>query len=260
MLKVKSLCVAYGARLALRDINLTLAPGNVVGLIGPNGAGKTTLIRAMSGVLPIQSGQIWVNWQALGRLAPAQRARCVGVVPQARNLPPAFSGWETVALGRTPYLNWLGQLSTRDEAAIQSAMQRTSTLDLADRLVGELSGGEQQRLLIARALAQAAPILLLDEPTSHLYLQYQFSLLDLVRELAKKDGLSILLALHDLNLVARYTDQVVLLVGGQVQAVGAPHEVLTANRLSQAYHVNLKVAPAGPGMPLLVLPGDINIS
>jgi iron complex transport system ATP-binding protein len=259
MLEVKSLCVSYGTRLALRDINLTLAPGNVVGLIGPNGAGKTTLIRAMSGVVPIQSGQIWINGQALGRLTPAQRARWVGVVPQARNLPPAFSGWETVALGRTPYLNWLGQLSTRDEAAIQSAMQRTSTLDLADRLVGELSGGEQQRLLIARGLAQAAPILLLDEPTSHLDLQFQFGLLDLVRELAKKDGLSILLALHDLNLVARYTDQVVLLVGGQVQAAGAPYEVLTSNRLSQAYHVNLKVASAGPGMPLLVLPGDINI-
>jgi iron complex transport system ATP-binding protein len=256
MLEVKSLCVTYGERLALRDINLSLAPGKVVGLIGPNGAGKTTLIRAMSGVLPIQSGQIWVNGQALGRLTPAQRARWVGVVPQARNLPPAFSGWETVALGRTPYLNWLGQLSTRDEVAIQSAMQRTSTLDLADRLVGELSGGEQQRLLIARALAQSAPILLLDEPTAHLDLQYQFSLLDLVRELAKKDGLSILLALHDLNLVARYTDQVVLLVGGQVQAIGAPHEVLTANRLSQAYHVNLKVAPAGPGMPLMVLPNE----
>jgi iron complex transport system ATP-binding protein len=165
-----------------------------------------------------------------------------------------------VALGRTPYLNWLGQLSTRDKAAIQNAMQRTSTLELADRLVGELSGGEQQRLLIARALAQAAPILLLDEPTSHLDLQYQFGLLDLVRELAKNDGLSILLALHDLNLVARYTDEVVLLVGGQVQAAGAPHEVLTTTRLSQAYHVNLKVAAPSPGMPLMVLPGDINLS
>ena len=217
------------------------------------------MIRAMSGVLPIHSGQIWVNGQVLGRLSTAQRARWVGVVPQARNLPPAFTGWETVALGRTPYLNWLGQLSERDETAIQNAMRRTSTLELAGRMVGELSGGEQQRLLIARALAQAAPILLLDEPTSHLDLQYQFGLLDLVRELAKKDGLSILLALHDLNLVARYTDQVILLVGGQVQAAGAPHEVLTANRLSQAYHVNLKVAPASPGMPLMVLPGDINI-
>ena len=259
MLEVKSLCVNYGARLALQDINLTLTPGTVVGLIGPNGAGKTTLIRAMSGVLPSQSGQIWVNGQALGRLSAAQRARWVGVVPQARNLPPAFTGWETVALGRTPYLNWLGKLSASDEMAIQNAMKRTSTLELAERMVGEMSGGEQQRLLIARALAQAAPILLLDEPTSHLDLQYQFGLLDLVRELAKKDGLSILLALHDLNLVARYTDQVILLVGGQIQAAGAPQEVLTANRLSQAYHVNLKVAPASAGMPLMVLPGDINI-
>ena len=256
MLEVQSLNVAYGARPVLRDINLSLMPGSVVGLIGPNGAGKSTLIRAMSGVLPAQSGRICVNGQLLSRLSPAQRARWVAVVPQARNLPPAFSAWETVALGRTPYLNWLGQLSTRDETAIQTAMQRTDTLELAGRLVGELSGGEQQRLLIARALAQAAPILLLDEPTSHLDLQYQFGLLDLVHQLAKKDGLSILLALHDLNLVARYTDQVVLLVGGQVQAAGTPREVLTSSRLSQVYHVNLKVAPAGPGTPLMVLPGD----
>jgi iron complex transport system ATP-binding protein len=256
MLETQSLYVAYKGRPVLKDINLKLVPGQVVSLIGPNGAGKTTLIRAMSGVLPCQSGQVLVNGLKLLHLSPAQRSRWVAVVPQARNLPPAFSGRETVAMGRTPYLNWLGQLSQRDEDIIHNAMQRTSTFELADRLVGELSGGEQQRLFIARALAQAAPILLLDEPTSHLDLQYQFSLLDLVRELAKKDGLSVLLALHDLNLVARYSDQVILLVGGQVQAVGAPDEVLTSAYLSQAYHLPLRILPAGSGTPLMVLPAD----
>jgi iron complex transport system ATP-binding protein len=256
MLETQSLYVAYRTRQVLRDVNLKLVPGCVVSLIGPNGSGKSTLIRAMSGVLPCQSGQVMVNGQPIMQLTPAQRARWVAVVPQARNLPPAFSGWETVAMGRTPYLNWLGQLSTRDDDIIHSAMERTGTLELSDRLVGELSGGEQQRLFIARALAQAAPILLLDEPTAHLDLQYQFSLLDLVRELAKKDSLSVLLALHDLNLVARYSDQVVLLVAGQIQAVGTPTEVLTSNYLSQAYHVPLQVLPAGPGTPMMVLPRD----
>ena len=256
MLETQSLYVAYHTRQVLRDINLKLVPGSVVSLIGPNGSGKSTLIRAISGVLPYQSGQVLVNGLPIMQLTTAQRARWVAVVPQARNLPPAFSGRETVALGRTPYLNWLGQLSERDDAIIRSAMERTSTLELADRLVGELSGGEQQRLFIARALAQAAPILLLDEPTAHLDLQYQFSLLDLVRELARKESLSVLLALHDLNLVARYSDQVVLLVEGQIQARGTPAEVLTSNYLSHAYHVPLHVLPAGPGTPMKVIPDD----
>jgi ABC-type cobalamin/Fe3+-siderophores transport system ATPase subunit len=256
MLKVQSLFVAYGSRLILQDISLELAPGTILGLIGPNGAGKSTLIRTMSGVLPVQSGQIIVNDLPLDKLSPAQCARWVAVVPQARNLPPAFSGFETVALGRTPYLNWLGQISTKDKAIIYEAMERTATLDLADRMVGELSGGEQQRLLIARALAQSAPIMLLDEPTSHLDLQYQFSLLDLVFDLAKKDNLTILMALHDLNLVARYADQVALLVGGKIQEIGTPDQVLTSSQLSQAYHVKLNVIPAGSGLPMIILPEE----
>jgi iron complex transport system ATP-binding protein len=187
-------------------------------------------------------------------LKPVQRARWVAVVPQARNLPLAFTGWETVALGRTPHLNWLGQLSAQDEAHIRQVMERTDTLDLADRPVGEMSGGEQQRLLIARALAQAAPILLLDEPTAHLDLQYQYGLLDLVHDLAHQDGLAVLLALHDLNLVARYADRVALLVGGKLQAYGTPAEVLNAPLLSQAYHIPLEIVSPGESAPLLVLP------
>jgi iron complex transport system ATP-binding protein len=256
MLEVQAINVAYGSRRVLHDISLRMDAGSVIGLIGPNGAGKSTLIRAMSGVLPIQNGSVRVNGQLISRLSPTLRARWVSVVPQARNLPNAFTGWETVSMGRTPYLNWLGQLSTRDEAIIQKAMERTSTLELAGRLIGDLSGGEQQRLLIARALTQGAPFLLLDEPTAHLDLQYQFGLLDLVRQLAQKDGLSILLALHDLNLVARYADRVLLMVDGKICSEGSPAEVLTASQLSQAYHVNLSVVPGQSGHPMLVLPAD----
>lgn len=256
MLKVSNLSVAYGERVVLREVSLEVQRGSVVGLIGPNGAGKSTLIRAISGVIPVQAGKMYASDLDLTRLSYAERARLLAVVPQARSLPPAFTGREVVLLGRTPHLNWLGQISAADEDRVTQAMQRTDTLSLAERPVGELSGGEQQRLLIARALAQAAPILLMDEPTAHLDLQYQVSLLGLVRDLAHSDGLSILLALHDLNLIARYTDHVVVLVKGQIQSSGPTGEVLEAGMLSQVYQVPLQAVWVGKGLPPVFIPGD----
>jgi ABC-type cobalamin/Fe3+-siderophores transport system ATPase subunit len=253
MLQAEDIRVSFGTRQVLNGISLELIPGQILGVIGPNGGGKTTLVRALSGILPLKGGHVWVDGQDLNRLSPAQRARKVAVVPQAVQLPPAFSAWETVLLGRTPYLNWLGQVCARDEAIVRQAMQRTHTLELAERLVGELSGGEQQRLLLARALAQAAPILMLDEPTAHLDLQYQIGLLEEVRSLARQDKLAVLMVVHDLNLAARYADRVALLVSGQLDAVGSPQEVLTPTRLSTVYHVPLQVLPVGQrGYPVIM--------
>lgn len=254
MLEVKSLIVAYGNRLAVNNVSFRLESGQILGLIGPNGAGKSTLIRAISGVMPIQSGSVWLQGRRVESLSSNQRARLLAVVPQARNMPPAFTGREVVALGRTPYLNFLGQVGAEDDRRVNDAMARTNTLEFADRYVGELSGGEQQRLLVARALVQASPILLLDEPTTHLDLQYQVGLLDLVRELAARDGLTVVIALHDLNMVARCADQVALLVRGELQALGTPAEVLEPERLSRAYQVNLQALPAGPGALPVILP------
>ena len=254
MLNVQSLCVNYGSRPVLKSISFGLAAGTILAVIGPNGAGKTTLIRALSGISPLHSGQIQVHGRDLHHLSIAERARWIAVVPQARQLPPAFSAWETVLLGRTPHLNWLGQVSPRDEAIARQAMERTHTTELADRPVGELSGGEQQRLLLARALAQAAPILLLDEPTSHLDLQYQLSLLDQVRSLARQEKLAVLLVLHDLNLTARYADQVALLVHGELRALGPTQEVLTPEILSPVYHVPLEIHRGGPSHLPYILP------
>jgi iron complex transport system ATP-binding protein len=256
MLHLDKLSVYYGSRLALDHIDLDIAAGSVVGLIGPNGAGKSTLIRAISGVLPAQSGQVQVDGHDLASLSPSQRARLVAVVPQARNLPGSFSAWETVLLGRTPHLNFLGQLSAQDEVRARQAMERTDCLSLADRPVGELSGGEQQRVLIARALAQATPVLLLDEPTAHLDLQYQVCLLQLVRDLARQEHLAILIAVHDLNLVARYTDRAALLVKGQIQASGPSAEVLDPALLSRAYRVPLQKIHTNQVDYPLIIPGD----
>ncbi len=241
MLKVSDLSVAYGERLVLQEINFAVAPGAILGLIGPNGAGKTTLIRALSGVLPLTQGRIRVDENDLSALKPAERARLVAVVPQARSLPPAFTGWDLVLLGRTPHLNWLGQVSRSDEERVRLALSRAHANDLAQRRLGELSGGEQQRLLLARALAQEAPILLLDEPTTHLDLQYQIGLLDEVRALAQTEKLTVVVALHDLNLVARYAEQVALLVNGRLRALGEPNEVLNPELLGEVYHLPLQV-------------------
>ena len=140
-----------------------------------------------------------------------QRARSLAVVPQTPYLPPAFTVWETVMMGRTPHLNFLGQVSSRDEAIARLALQKVDALDLSQRRVGELSGGEQQRILLARALAQSTPVLLLDEPTSNLDLHYQVSFMETVNSLAQHENMAVLIAMHDLNLAAEYCDRVYLL-------------------------------------------------
>jgi iron complex transport system ATP-binding protein len=144
-------------------------------------------------------------------------------------------------MGRTPYLGFLGGPSRADEDLARRALERVSAWTLAERRVGELSGGEQQRVLLARALCQSTPILLLDEPTAHLDLQYQVSLLELVRELAHHDGLAVLIALHDLNLAARYADEAALMVAGEIKAIGKPEQVLRPEMIEAAYGLPVQV-------------------
>ena len=254
MLRIEALSVSYGLRRVLHEVSLTVENGEVLALIGPNGSGKSTLVRAVSGVIPAQSGSARKNGMNLLTAPASDRARIVSVVPQVASLPPAFTVWETVLLGRTPYLNFLGQVSPADEDIARQALQRVDALDLIDRRVGELSGGEQQRVLLARALAQSTPILLLDEPTSHLDLHHQVGLLELVRTLAHDDGLAVLVALHDLNLAARYADRIALLVEGRVTALGSPSDVLLPGLITQAYHLPVQVIPNPLDGSPLVLP------
>lgn len=254
MLKIEDLCVSYGTRRVLQAVSLQVQAGEMLALIGPNGAGKSTLVRAASGVIPVLSGQVAAGERDLLALPAMQRARLMAVVPQAASLPPAYTVWETVLLGRTPYLNFLGQVSARDEDIVRQALQKVDALDLAGRRVGELSGGEQQRVLLARALAQSTPILLLDEPNVHLDLQHQIAVMEIVRDLARSDGLAVLIALHDLNLAARYAGRVALLVAGEIKAAGTPRQVLTPEIISSAYHVAVRVIPHPFADAPLVLP------
>lgn len=255
MLTIDHLSVSYGSRPVLHGVSLSVDAGEVLALIGPNGSGKSTLVRAASGVIPVAGGSVRAGELDLLATSSMQRARTMAVVPQAASLPPAFTVMETVLLGRTPYLNFLGQASDADETIARRALERVDALDLAERKIGELSGGEQQRVLLARALAQSTPILLLDEPTSHLDLHHQIGLLELVRLLVSEDGLAVLITLHDLNLAARYADRIALLVDGRITAQGPPEQVLDPAVISAAYHLPVTVIPNPLDGTPLVLPG-----
>jgi len=259
MLEIQSLTVGYPNHEVLRDISITIDPGEILAVVGPNGVGKSTLIRAVSGINLVRSGRVLVDGQDVTRLSAQQRARFMAVVPQARELPGAFSVYQTVLLGRTPYLSWLGKAGMRDHAVVSLSLERTDLAGMAERRIGELSGGEQQRVLLARALAQDTPILLLDEPTTHLDLQHQSNLLNLVRLLAQEKNLCVLMVLHDLNLAGLYADRVALLSNGGVYAIGQPAEVLTSQNLSSVYRVPVDVIPHPEyGTPLVLPDGRIS--
>lgn len=250
MLEINAISAGYNNLTILKEVSLRMEDGVVLALIGPNGCGKTTFIRAVSGVLPLQSGSIILHGQDLNRIDPHQRARLMAVVPQARSIPAAFTAEEVVAMGRTPHLNWLGKVTSRDQEIIDSALEKMDLLHLRDRNVNELSGGEQQRLFLARSLAQESPLLLMDEPTTHLDLQYQVNLMQRVYQLAHPRASAgntgsiprtVVITLHDLNLISRYADLVGLLIEGRLAALGSPQEVLRDNLLSRAYNLPLQV-------------------
>lgn len=256
MLDIQSLSVCYGSHPILHEISLQIQKGEILAVVGPNGAGKTTLIRAVSGVIRPKNGRILVMGQDLDNLNPTERARRLAVVPQARNLPSAYTVEQTVLMGRTPHLDWLGRARSHDYTRVQEVLSWTNTLSLCERRVGELSGGEQQRVLLARALAQNTPILLLDEPTAHLDLQHQSIVLNLVAKAAREQGLSVVLAAHDLNLVALYADHVAILVEGSLQSKGTPQEVLTSENIEMAYHVPVRIiSHPDYGTPLILPDG-----
>mgnify|MGYP001190443698 CR=1 FL=1 len=254
MLQAQNLSVAYHGQPVLKNISFGMQKGEILALVGPNGSGKSTLIRALSGILPVSSGTISLSGRLMSGFSPAERARQIAVVPQGIQLPPAYTALETVLFGRTPYLNFLGQLSADDERIAREALARVDASPLSGRRVGELSGGEQQRVLLARALAQSTPILLLDEPTSHLDIQHQMTLMELVHKSARECELTVLVALHDLNLAARYADRLALLENGELRAIGKPDEILTQETISRVYGWPVQIVPHPFHGTPLVLP------
>ncbi len=256
-LSLSDVSVGYHDHPVLRGVTLDVRGGEIVALVGPNGVGKSTLIRGISGILRIDKGSIRLDDADLLQLKPAQRARLVAVVPQAVSLPGAFTVAEVVLMGRTPHLPLWGSEGEHDCRVAWDALCRTDLETLADRRIDELSGGECQRVVIARALAQEPRVLLMDEATAHLDLKHQVAVLELVRALARDEGIAVLATLHDLNQVPLYADRVALLAEGEVRALGTPAEVLTAEHLTSAYGLPVDVIPhPGSGMPL-VLPDRV---
>jgi iron complex transport system ATP-binding protein len=243
VLSFQDASIGYGSRTVLQQISLNVSPGEVVAVVGPNGVGKSTLVRAASGVLPLHSGDVRIDESPLSRMSPEERARHVAIVPQAVQLPPAFTAFSVVLMGRTPYLGWFEREDESDKQIAHEALQRVGVAAEAHRKVGELSGGEQQLILVARALAQQAPVVVLDEPTAHLDLRHQDAVLKLVRTLADKEGLAVLITLHDLNLVSRFCDRVALLSDGGIRKLGLPVEVLTPEELAAVYGIAIHVMP-----------------
>ncbi|OSM42185.1 ABC transporter ATP-binding protein [Nesterenkonia sp. PF2B19] len=237
-----------GRRVILRDVALTVAAGEVVGLIGPNGGGKTTLLRTLSGALPPARGQVLLHGRPLHRLTARQTAREVALVAQEPSGELALSVAETVLLGRTPHLGMLQRQSRHDEEIAERALREVGVHHLALQEVSSLSGGERQRVMIARALAQEATCLLLDEPTNHLDIGFQHQVLQLLRGLR----ITTVVVLHDLNLAARYCDRLLLLHDGGVRASGRPDDVLAPDLLDEVYGVGADPVAASDGTAQLL--------
>jgi iron complex transport system ATP-binding protein len=219
-------------------------------VIGPNGAGKSTLLRAVGGLLPA-SGDISLFGTPTDRLRRRDRARLVAMVAQSPVVPPGMAVLDYVLLGRTPYIPALGRESAADLAAVRAVLDRLDLAHFAGRPLATLSGGERQRVFLARALAQGATLLLLDEPTSALDIGHQQEVLDLVDQLRRDDGLSVLATMHDLSIAGEYADRMLLLAGGRVVASGGPREVLTEELLATHYRARVRVVEGEHG-PLVV--------
>ncbi|GAA5045835.1 iron complex transport system ATP-binding protein [Thermocatellispora tengchongensis] len=246
--RARSLTVALDGREVLSGVDLDAPAGGWLAVIGPNGAGKSTLLRALAGLLPVE-GRVLIDGEDAGALPPRRRARLVAYAPQTPALPPDMSVFDYALLGRTPYISYFGRESRHDREVTAGVLDRLDLTPLAARPLARLSGGERQRVVLARALAQQAPVLLLDEPTTALDLGHQQQVLELVDRLRRADGLTVIATLHDLNLAAQYADAMMLLSGGRAAASGAPAEVLTEHLISGHFGAEVKVEPGPDGSP-----------
>ena len=254
MLSIEKLAFSYGDKIVIDGFDLEVRPGELVGIVGPNGTGKSTLLRLISGVLKADSGVIRLNGRDQAGLKAKERALLVSVVPQNPRMPLGFRVIDLVLMGRNAHLSLLQWESRRDTEVAREALELTDTLDLADRVIDSLSGGERQRVIIAMALAQESPIMLLDEPTSNLDLSHQTGVMDLVTTVQRRREGVVVVAMHDLTLAAQYCDRLVMLSNGRIHAEGRPQDVLTVENISGVYGAEVAVIPHPEGGSPVVLP------
>ncbi|MFE9827867.1 ABC transporter ATP-binding protein [Streptomyces halstedii] len=241
------LVLRYGGRPVVHGVSVALEPGRATALVGPNGSGKSTLLRALSRLHRVDGGRVTLgaseerSERDADLLSPRQFAREVTLFSQSRPAPQGLTVAEVVAFGRHPYRRGFSGPTAEDRTAVDRAMGVTGVRDMAGRPVGELSGGEMQRVWLAACLAQETGVVLLDEPTNHLDLRYQIETLDLVRDLVEDHGIAVGIVLHDLDHASRVADTLVLMCSGRVHAVGAPADVLTAENIGEVYDIRVEV-------------------
>ena len=243
-IELHNVTVVLGGRPVVDRIDASVAEGEWLALIGPNGAGKTTLLRAVARLVPF-SGSIAIGGRAVGEMRRAELSRLMAVVPQEPSTPPWMTVAEYVLLGRTPHLGALAKEGRRDRDAAAQALARLDLLEFRERRLGTLSGGEKQRAVVARALAQEAKVVLLDEPTAALDIGHQQQAFDLLDALRAESGLTLVAAMHDLTLATQYADRMVLLDRGRVAADGVPRDVLTEALIASHYGASIDVFPVG---------------
>ncbi|MFI6909553.1 ABC transporter ATP-binding protein [Nonomuraea sp. NPDC050394] len=252
MIGVSGLSVTLGEREVLSDVTLQVRRGEWLAVIGPNGAGKSTLLKAVMGIVG-QRGEVSIDGRPAASLKPRARARLIAYAPQTPALPPDMTVSEYALLGRTPYIPYLGRESRHDREVTASVLERLDLGAFASRRLGELSGGERQRVVLARALAQQAPVLLLDEPTTALDLGHQQQVLELVDRLRLADGLTVVSTLHDLTVAGQYADTLLLLAEGRAAAHGKPVQVLTGTLVGKHFDAHVKIEPGPDGRPVVHL-------
>lgn len=257
VIRVQDVSFSWNGPLIIEKVGIAARKGEFLGLIGPNGAGKTTLLRLMAGLIEPTSGSIYLEGRRLRDMARREVARVVAMVQQKPAAEFAFSVEEVVGMGRHPHRGRFDLESDHDRELIQEAMALTATSDLADRRITEISGGEQQRVVLARALAQEAKLLLLDEPTSNLDPLHQFQVLQVLRGQVRR-GLAVVASLHDLGLASRFCDRLVLLKHGGILAQGSPEQVLLPENLREAFRIIARVTTDRDtgGMNVTVLEGE----
>ncbi len=257
MISLSQVSFSYNDSLVIDHVDLAVDKGEMVALLGPNGSGKTTLIKLACGVLPLAKGDIYLNGSRLGKLGRRTVAQQVAVVPQQFFTPFSFTVQEVVLLGRTPFLRAFSDERKVDREIVQRAMELVGVDGLKGRYFNELSGGERQKAVLAMALAQAPRLLLLDEPTAHLDINYQAEILELVQKLNRAQGLTVIAAMHDLNLAALYFERVVLLKDGRIFADGRPDDVLTEETVRDCFSASVQITrdPATGAPHVIIRPG-----
>ncbi|MFT4137289.1 ABC transporter ATP-binding protein [Microbacterium sp.] len=241
-LTAEGLTLSYGERTIVDGLDLAVAPGRITVIVGANGCGKSTLLRALARLLSPHTGQVVLDGASVHSRPTREVARILGLLPQSPIAPEGIAVADLVGRGRHPHQRTLSRWSAHDYEVVADALRVTDTTELADRSVDELSGGQRQRVWIAMALAQETDILLLDEPTTFLDVANQVEVLDLLTDLRTSRGTTIVMVLHDLNLAARYADQLVAMKDGRVHAVGAPVDIVTSDLVHEVFGLANRIA------------------